>query len=132
MLINCYEDPFVLQVGSASIERRLDRIAAVLDDLFAPAGVLLRGDSPSCRREGFATEVEDLYGEVPEGVAVREVSVRYHGTPLNGTKNRRLSRPAGESPRRRGAYTTALLRSTLRVVSICSPDPYRVWLLAYD
>src|SRR3712207_8421093 len=37
-----YGDHFVLQVGSAAVEERLDWIIAVLEDLFAPSGILLR------------------------------------------------------------------------------------------
>jgi 23S rRNA (cytosine1962-C5)-methyltransferase len=86
LVIDRYGDLFVLQVGSASIERRLDWIVAVLEGLFAPAGILLRGDSPSRRREGLATEVRVLCGEVPESAVVREGPVRYHAQPWRGQK----------------------------------------------
>ena len=60
-----YGDYFVLQVGSAAVERRLAPIVAVLEDLFAPAGVLLRGDTPVRRREGLARRVETLLARSP-------------------------------------------------------------------
>ena len=41
-----YGDYFVLQVGSAAVERRLAPIVAVLEGLSVPAGVLLRNDTP--------------------------------------------------------------------------------------
>ena len=86
LVIDRYGDLFVLQVGSASIERHLDWIVAVLEGLFAPAGILLRGDSPSRRREGLAPEVRVLCGEVPESVVVREGPVRYHAQLWMGQK----------------------------------------------
>jgi 23S rRNA (cytosine1962-C5)-methyltransferase len=60
-----YDDYFVLQLGSAAVERRLAPIVAVLEDLFAPAGVLLRGDTTGRRREGLARRVEILSCEIP-------------------------------------------------------------------
>lgn len=60
-----YGDYFVLQVGSAVVERRLAPIVAVLEDLFAPAGVLLRGDTPVRRREGLARRVSTLLARSP-------------------------------------------------------------------
>jgi 23S rRNA (cytosine1962-C5)-methyltransferase len=81
-----YGDYFVLQVGSAAIEHRLQWIVAVLEVLFAPAGILLRGDSAARKREGLATKVEALSGEVPESVVVREGPVHYHARPWTGQK----------------------------------------------
>ncbi|MDQ4082988.1 MAG: class I SAM-dependent methyltransferase, partial [Actinomycetota bacterium] len=81
-----YGDHFVLQVGSAAVEERLDWIIAVLEDLFAPSGILLRGDSPARRREGLAIKVEVPSGEVPESIVVREGPVRYHARPWRGQK----------------------------------------------
>ena len=81
-----YGDYFVLQVGSAAIEQRLHWILAVLEDLFAPAGILLRGDSAARKREGLSTKVEVLSGEVPESIVVREGPVRYHARPWTGQK----------------------------------------------
>ena len=81
-----YGDHFVLQVGSAAVEERLDWIIGVLEDLFAPSGILLRGDSPARRREGLAMKVEVPSGEVPESIVVREGPVRYHARPWRGQK----------------------------------------------
>lgn len=81
-----YGDYFVLQVGSGAIERRLHWIVAVLEDLFAPAGILLRGDATSRGREGLATKVEVLSGEVPDSVVVHEGPVRYRAGLQRGQK----------------------------------------------
>ena len=81
-----YGGYFVLQVGSAAIDRRIDWIVAVLQDLFAPAGILLRGDVVSRGREGLDTKVEVLSGEVPDSVVVREGPVRYRAGLRRGQK----------------------------------------------
>ncbi len=81
-----YGDYFVLQVGSAAIERRLHWIVAALEDLFAPMGILLRGDASSRGREGLATKVEVLSGEVPDSVVVHEGPVRYRARLRGGQK----------------------------------------------
>jgi 23S rRNA (cytosine1962-C5)-methyltransferase len=56
------------------------------DDLLAPAGVLLRGDSGARRREGLETAVRLLCGEVPESTVVREGPVRYRAYLWSGQK----------------------------------------------
>jgi 23S rRNA (cytosine1962-C5)-methyltransferase len=86
LVADCYGDYFVLQVGSAAVERRLAPIVAALEDLFAPTGILLRGDTVVRRREGLATKVEVLSGEVPESITVREGPVRYHAHLWTGQK----------------------------------------------
>ena len=81
-----YGDYFVLQAGSAAVERRLDHIVAALGVLFAPAGILLRGDSAARKREGLARKVEVLSGEVPDSVVVHEGPVRYRAGLRGGQK----------------------------------------------
>lgn len=81
-----YGDYFVLQVGSAAIERRLGWILAALEELFAPAGILLRGDAAARRREGLTTKVEVLSGAVPDSVVVYEGPVRYRAGLRGGQK----------------------------------------------
>ncbi len=86
LVIDRYADYFVLQPGSAAVERRLDHVAAALEDRYAPAGVLLRGDSAARKREGLARKVEVLSGEVPDSVVVHERSVRYRAGLRGGQK----------------------------------------------
>jgi 23S rRNA (cytosine1962-C5)-methyltransferase len=81
-----YEDYFVLQVGSAAIEQRLGPLVASLEDLFSPAGILLRGDSAARRREGLTDKVEVLSGEVPDSAVVHEGLVRYRAELRAGQK----------------------------------------------
>ena len=86
LVIDCYGEYFVLQVGSAAVEERLSWIIATLEDLFAPTGILLRGDSPSRKREGLVAKTEVLSGEVPESVVVHEGPARYNAGLRAGQK----------------------------------------------
>jgi 23S rRNA (cytosine1962-C5)-methyltransferase len=81
-----YEDYFVLQVGSAAVEQRLGSLVTTLEDLFSPAGILLRGDSVARKREGLTNKVEVLSGEVPDSVVVHEGPVRYRAELRGGQK----------------------------------------------
>jgi 23S rRNA (cytosine1962-C5)-methyltransferase len=86
LIVDRYGERLVLQVGSAAVEQRLDWVVDALDELLAPAGVLLRGDSGARRREGLETAVRLLAGEVPESVIVREGPVRYLAYLWSGQK----------------------------------------------
>lgn len=81
-----YSGYIVLQVGSAAVERRLEWVVAAMCDQTRPAGVLLRGDAGSRKREGLETGVRLLRGEVPEQITVREGAVRSGVDPWRGQK----------------------------------------------
>jgi 23S rRNA (cytosine1962-C5)-methyltransferase len=81
-----YGDLFVLQVGSAAIEKRLGTIVAIFEDLFSPVGILLRGDLLARRREGLPNSVRVLSGILPESAVVREGPVRYRADLWRGQK----------------------------------------------
>src|SRR5918999_3541444 len=87
LVVDRYADHLVVQVGSAAVERRLDWVVRALGELLAPAGILLRGDSASRKREGLDTGVWVLSGEVSATVVVREGPVRYEADPWRGQKN---------------------------------------------
>lgn len=86
LVVDRYGEYLVVQVGSAAIERRLGWVVSALEDLLAPAGILLRADSLARRREGLDTAVRVLSGEVPESVVVREGPVRYRAHLWKGQK----------------------------------------------
>lgn len=86
LVVDRYGDYLVLQVGTAAVERRLGWVIAALEDLLAPAGILLRGDTAVRKREGLEAGVRVLSGDVPESVVVREGSVRYRAELWTGQK----------------------------------------------
>ncbi len=79
-----YGDYFVLQIGSAAVERCLDWIVVALQDL--GTGILLRGDSAARRHEGLPRRTGVLSGEVPESALVREGPVLYQADLWTGQK----------------------------------------------
>ncbi len=86
LVVDRYADHLVLQVGSAAVERRIEWVVRALGELLSPAGILLRGDSASRKREGLDTGVRVLSGEVPDAIVVREGPVRYEAVPWRGQK----------------------------------------------
>ncbi|HEX2741921.1 MAG TPA: class I SAM-dependent rRNA methyltransferase [Rubrobacter sp.] len=86
LVVDRYGDYVVLQIGVAAVERRMGWVISSLEDLLAPAGILLRADSLARKREGLDTEVRSLSGKVPEGVVVREGPVRYTARLWTGQK----------------------------------------------
>lgn len=81
-----YGEYLVLQVGSAAVERRMELIAGIFEEMLSPSGVLLRGDAASRKKEGLDREVRVLGGEVPESVVVREGEIRYAASLRGGQK----------------------------------------------
>jgi 23S rRNA (cytosine1962-C5)-methyltransferase len=86
LVVDRYGAYLVLQVGSAAVEKRLGWVLTALDELLAPTGILLRGDSAARKREGLDTGVRVLSGEVPEAVVVCEGPVRYGANLWRGQK----------------------------------------------
>ena len=86
LVVDRYGEYLVVQVGSAAVEQRLGWVVSALEDLLAPAGILLRADSLARRREGLDTAVRVLSGEVPGSVVVREGPVRYRANLWKGQK----------------------------------------------
>ena len=81
-----YGDYVVLQVGAATVEKRLEWIVEALQETLQTKGVLLRADVASRKREGLDTTVRALSGEVPESVAVREGEIQYRADLWRGQK----------------------------------------------
>ncbi len=86
LVVDRYGEYLVLQIGSAAIEKRLDWVLPALRDLGGPAGILLRGDAASRKREGLEVGIRVLCGEVPDLVVAREGPVRYEARLKTGQK----------------------------------------------
>lgn len=63
---------FVVQTLAQGADRRLPVVVDTLVERFAPRGILARNDPRVRGLEGLETQVEVLYGDVPERVRVRE------------------------------------------------------------
>jgi len=81
-----YDRWLVVQLMSAGIEQFRDEIVTVLMELTEPLGILARNDVPLRAKEGLATEVELLAGEVPREIEIIEHGARYLAAPWDGQK----------------------------------------------
>ena len=81
-----YDRWLVVQVMSAGIEQFRHEIVTALMELTEPLGILARNDVPLRAKEGLATEVELLAGDVPREIEVIEHGARYLAAPWDGQK----------------------------------------------
>jgi 23S rRNA (cytosine1962-C5)-methyltransferase len=81
-----YDRWLVIQLMSAGIEHFRHEIVTALTELTEPLGILARNDVPLRAKEGLATTVELLAGEVPREIEVIEHGARYLAAPWDGQK----------------------------------------------
>ncbi|MEO7454984.1 MAG: class I SAM-dependent rRNA methyltransferase [Gemmatimonadaceae bacterium] len=86
LVVDRYDEWLVVQLMSAGLEAFRTEIVDALRTLAAPRGILARNDVPLRVKEGLPTNVELLYGEVPEEIEVHEHGVRYLAAPFKGQK----------------------------------------------
>jgi 23S rRNA (cytosine1962-C5)-methyltransferase len=86
LIVDRYDRWLVVQLMSAGLERFRPEIVQALRDIARPAGILARNDVSLRVKEGLATEVELLDGEVPDEIEVHEHGVRYLAAPWRGQK----------------------------------------------
>ncbi len=86
LVIDRYEDVFVLELLSAGMERRLELIAQALEELFSPRGVYLKNDHPARSLEGLSLQSRVLSGEVPPRVQIEEGGLRFSVGLTEGQK----------------------------------------------
>ncbi|MFI5351100.1 MAG: class I SAM-dependent rRNA methyltransferase [Elusimicrobiota bacterium] len=86
LVVDRYGSILVLQVLSAGIERRLDMIAAALDELLKPKGIYLKNDHRTRSLEGLPLECRTLSGAVPEKTPIVEGGLRFVAAIGEGQK----------------------------------------------
>ncbi len=86
LVVDRYDRWLVVQLMSAGLERYRREIVEALISLAQPEGILARNDVPLRVKEGLATDVELLFGTVPDEVEVHEHGVRYLAAPWRGQK----------------------------------------------
>ena len=72
LIIDRYADVFVLQCLSLGVAQRKTWAVNALVKLFSPRGIYERGDVAVRQKEGLPLVSGGLYGEVPDGLFVRE------------------------------------------------------------
>ncbi len=86
LVVDRYDRWLVAQFLSAGLETLREDVLDALEEVCAPAGILLRHDAGVRRREGLPEEVVAARGEVPRQVEVREGPVRFIAAPWDGQK----------------------------------------------
>ena len=81
-----FADALVLQVGTAGMEALLPEVLAAIDDVLAPATVVLRNDGAQRSLEGLEQYVRVVTGAVDGPVEVAEGGVRFLADLVEGQK----------------------------------------------
>lgn len=86
LVVDRYEDYLVVQLLSAGLVKHQDVIIDTLRSLTNAKGILARNDVAAREREGLPRNVELLFGEVPQTIAVHEHGVQFIAAPWDGQK----------------------------------------------
>ncbi len=86
LVIDRYNDVYVVQIATAGMELLKDAVVAVLINLLSPRGILMKNDAISREQEGLSSYIEVAYGEVPERVQVMEGTLSFSIDVREGQK----------------------------------------------
>lgn len=86
LIADCYGDYVVLQLLDQGMDRARDVIVRSLVEILHPKGILARNDVPARAKEGLPQQVETLWGEMPDRVAIRMNGLTWRVDPLHGQK----------------------------------------------
>lgn len=86
LIIDRFNDCFVLQINTAGIDAVKDHLLAALENLFDPQTIVLRNDSASRGLEALEKTVELVKGEITEDIWLEENGVKYQVDVLKGQK----------------------------------------------
>jgi 23S rRNA (cytosine1962-C5)-methyltransferase len=86
IVVDRYDDYLVVQTLSQGADRVLPLVAASLQEVLEPKGILARNDPRTRSLEGLEQKVEVIAGEVPEAIAVIENGIRYDVDVRRGQK----------------------------------------------
>lgn len=86
LVIDRFNDTFVIQSGTAGMDAVLDDIAAALDHLYQPKNIVVKSESAVREQEGLGPMVQALKGELPAEVLLSENGVDYYAPLEEGQK----------------------------------------------
>ena len=86
LIIDKYDDVFVMECLSYGISQRKNLIVKCLVDLFNPRGVYEKSESQVLKKEGLPETSGVLYGEVPENIIINENGIKMSVDVRNGQK----------------------------------------------
>lgn len=77
LIIDRFNDTFVMQLNTAGIDRIQQEIVAVLDDMFNPTNIVLRNDTGSRQLENLPEGISIIKGELTAPVYCHENQSRF-------------------------------------------------------
>jgi len=86
LIVDRYDDCLAVQILTAGMERLTDTIVDVLDEVFSPATLVLRNDSPARQLEGLVREKKIVKGTLETLPVIDEHGVKLAVDPLGGQK----------------------------------------------
>jgi 23S rRNA (cytosine1962-C5)-methyltransferase len=86
LVIDRFGETLVCQVNTAGMQRLEAELIAAIDEVLAPAAIVLRNDSTARTVEGLPQEVRVVKGEVGREVELVENGVMFVADPLGGQK----------------------------------------------
>ncbi|MEE4249147.1 MAG: class I SAM-dependent rRNA methyltransferase [Alcanivoracaceae bacterium] len=86
LVVDRFNDTFVIQSGTAGMDAVLGDIAAALDRLYQPKNIVVKSESAVREQEGLAPMVQALQGELPAEVLLNENGVDYYAPLEQGQK----------------------------------------------
>ncbi len=86
LVIDRFNNVFVVQIGTAGMEAVKDDIIQVLINLYHPQAIVWRNDMASRELEGLEKYQELAYGELPDEVIVKENGAEFVIPVLGGQK----------------------------------------------
>lgn len=86
LVIDRFNDTFVVQSGTAGMDRVLPDVAAALDALCAPTNIIVKSESATREQEKLSADVRALKGELLDEIALVENGVNYLAPLAAGQK----------------------------------------------
>jgi len=86
IIIDRYDDVFVLQTLSQGSDAIKSLLVEVLAELFTPRAIIERNDVRVRQHEGLELVAGTLYGETPEQFEIFQEGIRFLVAPLSGQK----------------------------------------------
>ncbi len=86
LIIDKYEDVFVIQTSSLGMDQRKPLIVRALKEIFKPRAIVERNDMGSRKFEGLTDSNEVLFGEAPEEVTVKLNGLKFSLNMKSGHK----------------------------------------------
>jgi 23S rRNA (cytosine1962-C5)-methyltransferase len=86
LIIDKFNDYFVLQTLSLGIEKWKESIVAAINEIFKPKGIFERNDVPVRELEGMVQQKGFLYNEFPTEIMIQENGLQFYVDIENGQK----------------------------------------------